>query len=160
MKKIITNLDEYLLISMLAFSTALIFLQIVMRYIFRNSLSWSEELVRYMYVWQTWIASSYAVKKGRHLRITSLVDKACGRRRIFLELMILALWFCFSVFLCVKSASLCGMIFDQKQTSPAMGVPMWIAYSAIPAGTALMAFRLVQQFILSVSKLRISGEDS
>ncbi len=154
MKKIIENLDEYILMAMLSASTLLIFFQVVMRYVFMDSLSWSEELARYMYVWQTWIASSYAVKMGRHLRITSVVDKAKGRARVLLELFVIVLWLAFSVFLCFKAAELCKMIFDQQQTSPAMNLPMWLAYMAVPTGTALMAIRLVQQFVANVAKLK------
>jgi TRAP-type C4-dicarboxylate transport system permease small subunit len=160
MKKIIANLDEYILLSMLAFSTTLIFFQVVMRYVFSNSLSWSEELARYMYVWQTWVASSYAVKKGRHLRVTSLVDKAKGKKRTYIELLVLVLWLCFAVFLCVKAVSLCSVLFGRGQTSPALGIPMWVAYSAIPAGTALMSFRLIQEIIANINKLKFSEEGS
>jgi TRAP-type C4-dicarboxylate transport system permease small subunit len=158
MRKIIQNLDEYVLMVMLCASTLLIFFQVIMRYVFMNSLSWSEELARYMYVWQTWIASSYAVKLGRHLRITSVIDKAKGRRRAFLELVVIVLWLGFSVFLCFKSAELCSLIFDQEQTSPAMNAPMWLAYMAVPVGTALMAFRLVQQFIANLAALKTAGQ--
>jgi TRAP-type C4-dicarboxylate transport system permease small subunit len=158
MKKLFANLDEYILLSMLAFSTTLIFFQVLMRYVFNSSLSWSEELARYLYVWQTWLAASYAVKKGRHLRVTSLVDIAKGRKRICIELLVLALWLCFAVFLCLKSASLCSMIFKQGQTSVALNLPMWIAYSAVPAGTALMSFRLVQQIAANIKGLLAYGE--
>ncbi|MDL2263905.1 TRAP transporter small permease [Synergistaceae bacterium OttesenSCG-928-I11] len=158
MKKIIQNLDEYVLMAMLSASTLLIFFQVIMRYIFKDSLSWSEELARYMYVWQTWIASSYAVKMGRHLRITSMVDKAKGRTRVWFELLVIALWFGFSVFLCFKAAELCHMIFEQEQTSPAMNIPMWLAYMAVPTGTALMAARLVQQFAANLAKLKTAGQ--
>lgn len=158
MKKIIQNLDEYVLMTMLSASTLLIFFQVIMRYIFMDSLSWSEELARYMYVWQTWIASSYAVKMGRHLRITSVVDMAKGKTRVLLELLVIVLWLGFSVFLCFKAAELCGLIFDQEQTSPAMNVPMWLAYMAVPVGTALMAVRLVQQFAANVASLKTAGQ--
>jgi TRAP-type C4-dicarboxylate transport system permease small subunit len=154
MKKVIENLDEYILMAMLAFSTALIFLQVVMRYVFGNSLSWSEELARYMYVWQTWVASSYAVKRGRHLRITSLVDLAARRRRVLIEMAALTIWLAFSVFLCYMSSTLCQKIFTQGQVSSAMGLPMWIAYLAIPAGAVLMSFRLVQQLARNAAKLK------
>ena len=157
MKKFIANLDEYVLMTALAFSTILIFLQVVMRYVFENSLAWSEELARYMYVWQTWVASSYAVKRGRHLRITSLVDIASQKRRVVIEIAVLMIWLAFSIFLCYLSVSLCRKIFAQGQISSAMGLPMWITYMAVPAGTALMSFRLVQQLARNAVKLKTSA---
>ncbi|MDR1508913.1 MAG: TRAP transporter small permease [Synergistaceae bacterium] len=154
MKKLIENLDEYVLMTMLAFSTTLIFLQVVMRYVFGNSLSWSEELARYLYVWQTWVASSYAVKRGRHLRITSLADKTSQKSRVVVEIAVLAIWLAFSIFLCYIASSLCRKIFNQGQVSSAMGLPMWIAYLAVPTGTVLMSFRLVQQLARNIAKLK------
>lgn len=154
MIKRLENLDEYLLMALLFASTALIFVQVVMRYVFMNSLSWSEELARYMYVWQTWLAASYAVRKGRHLRITSLTDKLKAPTSIIIELAVIVLWFCFSVYLCAKSVDLVSMIRMQGQTSPAMDMPMWFAYLAVPVGTALMALRLVQSFAQNIRKLK------
>ena len=154
MKKILQNLDEYVLMSMLSFSTLLIFCQVIMRYVFQQSLSWSEEMARYLYVWQTWIAASYAVKKRRHLRITSLVDKAHGVRRIHIELLVLVLWLGFSIFLCIRSAMLCEMIYQQEQIPAAMALPMWIPYLAVPVGTALMSLRLVYEILDNLRNAR------
>ena len=146
MKKILNNLDEYLLITMLGISTTVIFLQVVMRYVFSNSLSWSEEFARYLFVWQTWLSAGYAVKKNRHLRITSAIDMVSGKKRLLMELSVLVLWFAFTAFLCVNSAKLCVMIYNQGQLSTALRVPMWVGYLAIPVGTAYMAIQLICEF--------------
>jgi TRAP-type C4-dicarboxylate transport system permease small subunit len=155
-KKIIQNFDEYLLMAMLAFSTTLIFLQVIMRYVFGYSLSWSEELARYLYVWQTWLSAGYAVKKRRHLRVTSLVDLAKGVNRVLIELFVLLLWLGFSIFLGFKSAELCVMIHSQGQTSTAMGLPMWIPYLAVPAGAFFMAYQVVLEFLRFFRELRLA----
>ena len=156
MKKIIFNLDEYLMILMLAVSTVLIFAQVVMRYVFGNSLSWSEELARYMFVWQTWVSTGYAVKKRRHIRITSFVDLTSGVKRVLLELIVLAIWFAFSAFLGYESIGLCRMLHAQGQTSTAMGMPMWIAYLSVPMGSIIMAYQIAREFARFLGDLRPS----
>ena len=55
MKKVNEYLEEIILVVLLICMTLILGLQIVSRYVFRNSLSWSEELVRYMFVWSTFI---------------------------------------------------------------------------------------------------------
>ena len=44
--------------------TLLIFWQVVCRYVMNNSLTWSEELGRYFFVWITFIGLPVALKYG------------------------------------------------------------------------------------------------
>jgi len=155
--KILKNLDEYILVTILGISTSVIFLQVIMRYVFSNSLSWSEELARYLFVWQTWLATGYAVKRRRHLRITTLVDKTSGRKRLLIEMIVLAIWFAFTVFLCIHSARLCTMIYGQGQVSTAMRIPMWIPYMGVPVGTAYLAIQLVCESIRFYREFKPAG---
>lgn len=142
-KKIWDHLEEYVLVWSLMFSVFLIFLQVVMRYVFRNSLSWSEELARYVFLWQIWLGASFAVKEHRHLRIEMIVDRLHGRNRQFFELFVLLIWFGFSVFLALKGSELSMLLFKRGQVSPAMRIPMGFAYASVPVGCTLMSIRLV-----------------
>ncbi|MCE5201286.1 MAG: TRAP transporter small permease [Synergistaceae bacterium] len=148
LKKLWDNIEEYLLVYSLMFSVALIFVQVIMRYIFSNSLSWSEELARYLFLWQIWVGASYAVKEHRHLRIEMIQDfiKDPTRKKIF-ELFVLSLWLGFSLFLTFEGASLVSLLFQRGQVSPAMRVPMAYAYASVPVGCALMSIRLICEMV-------------
>ncbi|WP_034601835.1 TRAP transporter small permease [Clostridiisalibacter paucivorans] len=77
-KKIVSILDRVegiLLVTMFATMVLAIFLQVIMRYVFNNSLSWSEELGKFLFVWLSWIGISIGAKRGEHIKITMLVDK-------------------------------------------------------------------------------------
>ena len=143
LKKIWDHLEEYLLVSTLMVSVTLVFFQVVMRYVFKNSLSWSEELARYLFLWQIWIGASFAVKEHRHLRIEVLLDQFQGRARQGFELAVLVIWFGFSLFLAKEGFELARMLFERGQVSPAMQIPMGYAYAAVPVGCGLMAVRLI-----------------
>ena len=143
LKRIWDHLEEYFLISSLMVSVALVFLQVTMRYVFRNSLSWSEELARYLFLWQIWVGASFAVKEHRHLRIEVLRDCFRGRARQGFELAVLLVWFGFSLFLALKGFELARMLFQRGQVSPAMQIPMAYAYASVPVGCGLMAVRLL-----------------
>ena len=41
-----------------------------MRTVFKNSLTWSEELSRYIFIWQIWLGASTALKYNEHIRVT------------------------------------------------------------------------------------------
>jgi len=47
-------------------------LQNISRFVLRDSLSWSEELARYLMVWATFIGASIGVKRGSHVGVEAL----------------------------------------------------------------------------------------
>jgi TRAP-type C4-dicarboxylate transport system permease small subunit len=143
LRKLWDHLEEYLLVWSLAFSVALIFFQVVMRYVFRNSLSWSEELARYLFLWQIWLGASFAVKEHRHLRIEMLRDAFKGRAQRWFDLAVLLVWFGFSLFLALEGSELTRMLIQRGQVSAAMRLPMAYAYASVPVGCGLMAIRLL-----------------
>ena len=58
------NLEEALLIALLVMMTLLMGLQVFSRYILNASLSWSEELTRYLFIWSGFLSISYCIKKS------------------------------------------------------------------------------------------------
>lgn len=146
-KKIWDHLEEYILVSSLMFNVFLIFIQIIMRYIFQNSLSWSEELARYIFLWQIWLGASFAVKEHRHLRIEAFLNLLPKKINKYVELLSLLIWVCFSVFLAYKGSELVIILIEHGQLSPAMRMPMFYAYSSVPVGCAFMGVRLIGEII-------------
>lgn len=149
-KKLWDNFEEYVLVWSLLFSVLLIFAQVVMRYVFHNSLSWSEELARYLFLWQIWLGASYAVKRQAHLKISFLTDSLSGLSRKTVQLLSLSIWFGVSFFLASSGGKLTLLLLQRGQVSPAMRIPMAYAYAAVPVGCFLMCIRLIEQLVLMV----------
>lgn len=147
------NFEEKLLMVSLVFTVSIIFLQVVMRYVFKNSLSWSEELARYIFLYQIWLGASYAAKKRAHLRIEILKSKFKGAGRIWFDTFAIIVWLIFTVFLAYKSTSLTMFIFSRGQLSPAMRMPMGFAYASVPFGCWLMSIRLVQNILDNIKSI-------
>ena len=77
MKKFINALnktEEVVLVAMFALMVAIIFIQVVMRKL-NNSLYWSEELGKFLFIWISWLGISIGEKRGEHIKITMLTDK-------------------------------------------------------------------------------------
>jgi TRAP-type C4-dicarboxylate transport system permease small subunit len=70
------------LIAAVALMFACIALQVVMRYVFSNALSWSEELTLLMFSWAALGGLALGVREGFHVRLSLLLDPlpAAGRR--------------------------------------------------------------------------------
>jgi TRAP-type C4-dicarboxylate transport system permease small subunit len=156
--KIANKFEEYFSVYSLAFITILIFIQVVMRYVFHNSLSWSEELARYIFLWLCWIGASFAVRERSHFRVQMLTNKLQGNVKKYFDLGILLIWFAFCVFLAYHGSVLTRLLFQRNQLSAAMGLPMGYAYASVPVGAGLMAFRLIAE-IIKIFKGSPAGEE-
>lgn len=148
------KLEESFLVASLIATVIIIFLQVVMRYVFKSSLSWSEELARYIFLYQIWVGASYAVKRSSHLRIEILKSKFSPRNQLVFDSFAMLIWLVFVVFLASKSFELTSMIFKRGQLSPAMRIPMGYAYASVPIGSGLMSLRIVQQIYYNIKKIK------
>jgi C4-dicarboxylate transporter, DctQ subunit len=147
MKKKFEVMEETILVLTLALMVALIFGQVVGRYVFASAPSWTEEMTRYIHIFQVWIGASYAVKKRQHIRIESFIELFKGTSRKVIETVSLIIWFLLALFLAVFGTQLVLASLQNGQVTPAMQLPMWIPFLAIPIGGAGMALRLLQQMV-------------
>ena len=145
--KIWDHLEEYVLVYSLMVSVALVFVQVVMRRVFNNSLSWSEELARYLYVWQTWLGVSYAARNGTHLRITMLKDRLPPQAQQILEILVVLVWMGFGIFVIYQGMGVVNTIASFGQKSSALKIPMQFCYMSIPVGMFLMCIRIVERTV-------------
>ena len=138
------KVEEYFLVGSMVVSVCVVFLQVVMRYVFQNSLTWSEELARYIFLWQCWIGASFAVKKGSHIRVEILPNKFAGKKKVIFEVIITLIWFSFTIFLAYTGTWITTHVFNSGQLSPAMRIPMGYAYASVPVGCFLMIVHLIE----------------
>ncbi|SBW09904.1 Tripartite ATP-independent periplasmic transporter DctQ component [uncultured delta proteobacterium] len=155
-KYIWDHLEEIFLLPSLVFSVILIFVQVIMRYIFGNSLSWSEELARYLFVWQIWLGVSYAARNRTHLRITIVKDRLSPNAQKILELAVTAVWVGFGLFVAYKGSTLVMKVARFNQLSSALQIPMMYVHMAVPVGCGLMVIRLIE----NVMKAYVFGKGS
>ncbi|MDR3254548.1 MAG: TRAP transporter small permease [Synergistaceae bacterium] len=142
-KKFINNMEEYLCVWGTVFMTVVVFVQVIMRYVFANSLSWSEEFARFTFLWISWVGASYAVKEGSHFRVEMFVNNMKRDARRYFELFVLVAWFLFCFFLTWYGTKLVIFLVDTGQTSAAMQIPMSWPYASVPVGCGLMCLRLI-----------------
>ena len=51
---------------------ALVFLNVVTRYLFNNSIIWVEELTQYEMIWVAYLGAGLALREGRHVAVDTL----------------------------------------------------------------------------------------
>ncbi|MDR1045380.1 MAG: TRAP transporter small permease [Candidatus Adiutrix sp.] len=151
------KLEEWFLVYSLSFSVALIFMQVLARYVFGNSISWSEELARYLFIWQAWIAVGFATKHSRHINLDFVVNLCPLKAQKVLFWLSHCIWLAFGLYMTWKGAELTGLIFTRNTISAALQIKMGWVYLSVPVGSALMSLRLIQIFW---SKLTPAGKET
>ncbi|PRO66302.1 TRAP transporter small permease [Alkalicoccus urumqiensis] len=152
------HFEETLLIIFSMIMVTVITLQVFMRHVMGASLSWSEELARYLFIWLVYVGISYGVKKQRHIKVDVLLVLLKERGKIILTLIANVFFLAFAVFVIIYGTRITGQLMGFGQTSPALSLPMWIVYAATPVGMALTSIRIIQQMIKQVAALRGGGD--
>lgn len=160
MKKKVTNIldtaENIVLVSMFVAMVLVIFFQVIMRYVFKNSLSWSEELGKFIFVWISWIGIAIGQKRGEHIRITILVDRLPFKAQQFLILLsdLVVVGIC--VVTTYYAISLVG---SQAGTRYAgIKISMSWGYLSVAVGCILMIIRCIVGSIESI-KLMSKGKE-
>jgi len=140
--RFIDRVEDFFLTYLVIVMTLAIFLQVIMRYVFNNSLSWSEEFATFCFMWLTWIGASNAVKRNSHIRILVLVDKLKDASRNIVMLAIDIIWLLFSLFLVKNGIQMVMISYTNNRVSAALDVPMCFMYASVVTGGALMCVGL------------------
>ncbi|SFQ19726.1 TRAP-type C4-dicarboxylate transport system, small permease component [Oscillibacter sp. PC13] len=160
-KKFLNNIEKYIIYVVLTALVALMFLQVVARYVFGLAWGWMEQVTRLMFVYVTFAGMSYACKGSEHLRVSFAAEFAPGKHTKTILLMI------GDAMLVAVSAYLCYLIFlmmlqciEQKQVfSGAKFIPVWVMYLAGVLGMGGMAIRTIQYGIIPAIKSIKNGTE-
>lgn len=147
------NLEMYICVALLSVMTSVLAVQVFMRYIMQASLSWSEELARYLFVWLVYLGISYGAKIMRHIKIEAALGLFPKTTQPYVVIFGDVLFLCFALFICNTSLGIVKKQLMIGQVSPAIGMPMWLLYSAPLVGFGLAAFRQVQTLIYRCKRL-------
>ncbi|MEO5696120.1 MAG: TRAP transporter small permease [Burkholderiaceae bacterium] len=142
----LSRIEETLIGLLLVAASFVLFINVVARYGFNDSLAWAEEITRYAIVWMVFLGGSVAARKGIHIGV-DILARSLGDRpaRRYLVALVDSLCVAFGVFLVVFGGSLAAQAYEFGQVTPALQVPLWTVQLAIPVGGALMTLRFVQR---------------
>lgn len=139
--------EESFLIAGLIMMVVTMGTQIVARYIFNSSLSWSEELMRYIFIWSAFISIGFCIKSYSSLKVEILVMMMPRRFYRWLSICIHVAIFIVLLILFKGSLDVVSSAIASGQKTPALQVPILYVQVATPVGFILGEIRLIQRFI-------------
>ena len=138
------DLEETILMILLVAIAVVMMAQVVMRYFFRQSMSWPEEFCRFCFVYSGFISMGYCVRRGKMLKVDILVTFFPKFLQRVLDLVGRVVTLLFFAYLGFYAYQATMNSYRGGMTSPAMGVPMWFIYAAVLIGSALGFIRQIQ----------------
>ncbi|MFC4323648.1 TRAP transporter small permease [Litchfieldia salsa] len=151
------HIEETLLVIFSSIMVSVIFIQVIAR-LLDNSLSWSEELARYCFIWMVYIGISYGVKKQRHIKVDVVLVLLKEKGRLILTIIANILFIVFALFIIRYGFDIANKLLGFGQKSPALQIPMGLVYMATPIGIGLTLIRLIQNLIKYIKALLGKGE--
>lgn len=113
-------------------------MQVIWRYVLQHSLSWSEELMRYLYVWVTMIGMSIGIRRKGLAYISGLID-FISKKSIIGKKLIIIIGFSVQIVL-FAFITIYGWKLSMQtmgQLSPALRCSMGYVYLSMPVGGIL-----------------------
>ena len=152
MKKVIhwldENLEECILILLLIGMTLIMGIQVFSRYVLGMSLSWSEELTRYLFIWCGFISVSYCSKKCLSIKIEQFVALFPRRGKALFKVVNHTFELIFFLYMIPYAWSYMMSAVTSGQVSPACSIPMYYVQAAPFVSFILVAFRILQRWII------------
>lgn len=142
------------------FSSLLLFINVITRYVFLYPIYWAEELCRYLMVWMIFIGASQVTLRGGHVAVDIVPRLLPKRANLVLAFLVNGISIGFCIVLAYFAYKQMMRVKIARQVSPAMELPMWVAYLAIPLGTLLMSVRYLQQMFLRARGKDFSTEET
>ena len=150
--KVLNMTEEIVIVAMFIVMVSAIFMQVIMRYVFDNSLPWTEELGKFLFVWISWLGISIGEKRGEHIKITLLTDKFSTKAQhianIVSEIVV--------IIICAVTVYYGIVMVMVQSTTHYAGIQISVAwgYLAVVIGCAIMILRCIGMIVLSIKGMK------
>lgn len=157
MMRILDWIEEILCIICTVVMTALVFANVLSRYVFHNSLSFSEEITTYLFILLSLMGTAIAAKRRAHLGLSILTDAVSPTVRKMLHVLGFAIGTLFSAALFYYGILMVINQYNLGMETSAMQWPEWIYATFVPFGAFFITIRFAQAV---VQELRAEPQSS
>ncbi len=85
---------QVLIAVFLGIMIALVFLNVILRYVFNTGLAWTEEIARICFIYLVYLGTIDAYRDNRHLGVELLVERVPekARKALYLAIQLIVIW--------------------------------------------------------------------
>ncbi|MGW8187332.1 MAG: TRAP transporter small permease [Desulfobacterales bacterium] len=151
--KVLTFFEEWTLFMTVMAALVALFVNVVLRYGFNHSLAWSEELVREVIIYTTFIGCSAAVKNRSMIRIDASVQlfpKLKTALTLFSNIAVMV----FAALMIYYGWLMAALQVRTHQKTIILQIPLVYLYAVLPLMGAMMMIRVVQVIYQDLGEYR------
>ena len=144
--KLVSHFEEWTLFIIVIGALISLFFNVVLRYGFNYTLAWSEELVRIVIIYSTFVGASVAVKQRAMIRIDAIVQifpKLKAGLTFYTNILMLT----FAGMMIYYGYQMTHLQFLTHQKTIIMQIPLVVVYSVMPITGIMVFFRTLQVMI-------------
>lgn len=131
-------------------------LQVFTRFILNNSLSWTEELSRYSFIWANFLGGIFCTKKGLHAVVTIITDYLNKKWKNILNIVVNVVVALISILIIIYGVKVTYTV--RGQLSPALRISMSYVYAAAPFSSLFVLYYSTRNIIENYKNIITKGE--
>lgn len=151
MKTIAANFEEIIASATLIITTALVLMNVFLRYFLHTGIYWSEEVATSSFVWSVFIGASACYKRNMHIGVDVLAKKLSpsGKKvlKVIIDVLLLVIigYITYIAILYLKNS--------YKKPTPVLGISTAYISSSILLSFLLMTFHSIRFLIADIKNL-------
>ena len=139
---------DVLMATLLTGMFLLVFTNVIMRYFFNSSITWSEEMARYLFFWLTFSGAVGAMHDNAHLAMNTVLTRLAPRMQLCVYVLGQMLIVAVMMLMAIGSYDL--LLLNINATAPATNLPLPLIYATGTIASVciiVIAFTNVQKAI-------------
>lgn len=136
--KIITKFLSSVIVVVFSILVISCVLQVFTRFVLNSSLSWTEELARYTFIWANMLGAILCTKNKSNATVSVVTDNLSVEKQVVLNKIVDVLSIIIGLILLFYGSKVAWAV--RTQLSPALRISMSFVYGAAPVFGALLIF--------------------
>jgi TRAP-type C4-dicarboxylate transport system permease small subunit len=152
-KHIWQNFERWIAAFLITFLTVILFVEVLFRYLFYQSIGWINEFSGFIFVWFLYLSVSYITGKDSHIRV-QILDLFLPKRYIhYGDICMNFLWLAFNVLMTYYGIQLVLSVIRYPFKTPILDISMAYPYAIIPIAFGLMTIRLATNISKDITSI-------
>lgn len=142
------NFELVFMVILIAAMTIVMFVNIILRYIFKASMIWPDEFCRYTFCASVWLGCSLCIRERSSLRMDNVIRLLGPNGKYILNIIVDIITLIIFAILFVNAITVTGKSAKIGTETPTLGIPQAVMYGIMCFSFGMATLRSVQTIIL------------